>query len=266
MKPGASGDQRNFDDLADKFLTKVYGGLKGRIRLAVLAQDFEQFCPRALGGAGQDPMAVLDAGCGHAPFSLGMAEKGHTLSLCDISEKMLAAAQMAVAQKGLAHRVHFYHCPIQDILPSKKRFDLVLCHGVLGWVAGAEALTAHLTDLLNPGGILSLTFYNLDGMIFKNLVRGNYKKILNRAYRGWPGSLTPTWPRKPGEVMAWLADRKLDILCQSGIRVFHDYNLDPATRDKKPDTVVELELAFSRQTPFRDLGRYQHVMALKKIS
>lgn len=55
----------------------------------------------------------------------------------------------------------------------------------------------------------------------------------------------------------------LDLLCHSGIQVFHDYILDPGDRGKTPDTVLDLELEFSRIQPYRDLGRYQHLLGVK---
>lgn len=253
---------RNFDDLADKFRRKVYGRLKGRIRLAVLERDLGECCPRALTPADDRPLRILDAGSGHAPFSLILADNGHDVTLCDVSRRMLDMAEDRVAAKGLSHRVGIRNCAIQDLAwETTGRFDLVLCHAVLGWVARPRALIRHLLDLTAPGGILSLVFYNLNGMIYKNLLRANYKKILNEAYNGWPGSLTPTWPRQPETVLEWLEQEGVDVRCHSGIRVFHDYNLDPVSKEAHPDTVVELELRFSRQMPYRDLGRYQHVVA-----
>ena len=50
---------RNFDDLAERFQRKVYGGLKGDIRLAVLWRDLEQYLPQIHGA---EPLTVLDVG------------------------------------------------------------------------------------------------------------------------------------------------------------------------------------------------------------
>ena len=189
---------RNFDDLAGKFQKKVYGGLKGSIRLAVLKKDLEEFCPGALAPAGDAPLQVLDAGGGTAPFSVTLAELGHRITLCDLSEKMLAQARANFESQGLDRYLTLCHGSIQEMDPKKfPAFDLVFCHAVLGWVADPELVLSRLISLLKPGGTLSLTFYNLNGMIFKNLLRTNYKKILEKAYTGYPGSLTPAWPRTP---------------------------------------------------------------------
>ncbi|HCY87585.1 MAG TPA: SAM-dependent methyltransferase [Desulfobacteraceae bacterium] len=255
---------RNFDDLAPKFRRKVYGGLKGEIRLAVLEKDLGEFFPRATAQACDRPLRVLDAGGGYGPFSLGLANRGHLITLCDISSQMLDIAGERFEKEGVGHQLDARHAPILEIASDPEQpFDLILCHAVLGWVAAPEAIIAHLVDLLPAGGILSLTFYNLHGMIYKNLLRTNYKKIITRNYTGYPGSLTPTWPRTPETVMDLLSAHPLDILCHSGIRVFHDYILNLEDQKRTPETVLALELEFSRQMPYRDLGRYQHILARK---
>ena len=243
---------------------KIYGTPKGSIRLAVLKKDLEDFFPRSVSPAGASPLDILDAGGGTGPFSVTQARLGHKISLCDLSGKMLALAEKRFQKEGVAQNLTCYHCSIQELdsgrLPA---FDMVLCHALLGWLAEPEPVLARLASLLKPGGILSLTFYNLNGMIFKNLLRANYKKILDKAYTGYPGGLTPTTPRPPEQVLEWLGTLPVTLLCHSGIRVFHDYILDPKDREKNPSTVVELELEFSRVLPYRDLGRYQHLLAVK---
>ncbi len=256
---------RNFDDLAPRFQRKVYGGLKGRIRLAVLEKDLGEFYPRALLPARGRSLNILDAGGGSGPFSIYLAKLGHRITLCDISTKMLDQAENKFLGLNLAHRLELFHGPIQEHMPENlSGYDLVLCHAVLEWVNDPRDLISHLMRLLTVKGMLSLTFYNLTGMIFKNLLRTNYKKILEKEYSGLPGGLTPTWPRKPEEVLEWLSFHPFQIICHSGMRVFHDYILDIKDRDRDPDTVMELELKLSRLLPYRDMGRYQHILGRKK--
>ena len=255
---------RNFDDLALKFRRKVYGGLKGRIRLAVLEKDLTEFYPDALKPPEKNPIKIMDAGGGYGPFSLRLAKLGHEVTLCDLSEKMLEFAPQDVEKKDIEDRVTIVQSPIQE-LPCRHQgpYDMVLCHAVLEWVHDPEDLIKYLIKYLKPGGILSLTFYNLVGMIYKNLLRTNYKRILDKDYKGFPGSLTPTHPRHPREVMTWLSNHPLTIVCHSGMRVFHDYILDMDDKEKEPDTVVDLELKLSRQSPYRNMGRYQHILCKK---
>lgn len=258
-----SGD-RNFDDLAPRFQRNVYGRLKGRIRLAVLERDIKEFLPQVLQLANNKPLRILDAGGGTAPFSLAFAELGHYVTLCDVSKEMLNIAAAQVAEKQLEKNVEIIHGSIQSLPLDLAPFDLILCHAVLEWVENPQAIIHHLTRLLKNTGLFSLTFYNLYGTIYKNLLRANYKKIQQQDYSGFRGSLTPTHPRKPEDVLQWVEQEELDILCHSGMRVFNDYILDTPLREQNPETVIAMELQFSRQLPFRDLGRYQHILLVKQ--
>ncbi len=62
-------------------------------------------------------------------------------------------------------------------------FDLVLCHAVLEWLAQPQQALHKLFGLIRPGGHLSLMFYNRDALIFRNLIRGNWRTACCRVRR-----------------------------------------------------------------------------------
>ncbi|MDQ2075651.1 methyltransferase domain-containing protein [Marinimicrobium sp. ABcell2] len=261
-------EDRNFDDLAARFQRNVYGGLKGKIRLAVLQRDFARhwaqppFVPKL---PNQKPLRILDAGGGQGQFSIQFAQAGHELVLCDISEEMLKLAKIQAVSAGVEERVRLVQESIQALSEQQAEqggaFDLVLCHAVMEWVVDPQALLSALTAMVAPGGYLSLTFYNVHAMAYKNLLRGNFAKVQKQDYGGFRGSLTPINPLRPDDVHGWMEGLPLQTVCTSGIRVFHDYILDKALREQNPDQLLELELALSQQEPYRALGRYQHVLA-----
>lgn len=257
---------RNFDDLAARFQKNIYGGLKGEIRLAVLKRDFTECVGIYPFGEQKpaQPLRILDAGGGQGQFSLTFAQAGHQVVICDISAEMLKLARSQAEQLGVVDKVQFIHCAIQDVgqhLGPEKQFDLVLCHAVMEWVARPPELLDSLMGYLKPQGFLSLTFYNLHSLIYKNLLRTNFKKIVQQDYGGSRGSLTPINPLYPEQVFEWLAALPLKLLATSGIRVFHDYIFNEDHRERDPDSLVALELAFSRQQPYQLLGRYLHLLA-----
>lgn len=260
-----SGQDRNFDGLADRFKRKIYGGLKGEIRIAILQRDLHA---HIFSLNQHKPLRVLDAGGGQGQFSLSLAALGHHVTLCDISSDMLALAAEEVANRGLEEQVELRHESIQslakrladvdsDVLP----FDLILCHAVMEWVMDPELLLSNLTALVIPGGYLSLTFYNENSVIMKNLLRGKFNRVIHKDYAGFPGSLTPTQPLSPNTVNNWFAILPFEILRKSGIRCFHDYILDPIAREHSPEELLALELQLSQQEPFVSLARYIHVLS-----
>lgn len=316
--PVSFTDDRNFDDLAPRFARNIYGGLKGRIRLEVLRRDFAQVLPGWLasdvtrsdaekgdaeGGDAERGEAarrrVLDAGGGQGQFSLPLAAAGHDLTLCDLSSAMLELARAAAAESALS-QVTFRHASIQELARQcvdghMAPFDLVICHSVLEWVADQPGLIVALAQLLRPGGVLSLTFYNRHGLVMKNLLRGRRPPILDGNFTPSAGSLTPTRPLDPQDVLRWLGCSPClkqgaeqgreqgreqgheqgheqahqqrapwELLHRSGIRVFHDLLLTPEGRAMDPEQLVALELELSLQEPYLSLGRYQHILARKR--
>lgn len=273
---GVDGD-RNFDDLAHRFKRNVYDRLKGDIRLAVLQRDLETHIPDSIQfldvtteaaklakGRG---LNILDAGGGQGQFSLSLAAQGHQITICDISSEMLNLAKTNADLLGVTDRVTFIHGSIQEHCQAhKSQYDLVLCHAVLEWVIEPQALLQALVAASKEGGYLSLTYYNVNSIKMKNLLRTNFKKVLEDDYQGYRGSLTPTFPRQPEKVNDWLSQLPLEKQCESGIRCFHDYILEPDHRMVEPEQQLELELRFSGQEPWRSLARYIHVLSKRSFA
>lgn len=269
--PKQSADQdRNFDDLATRFQQNIYGGLKGQIRLAVVNRDCAAHLPiKPFASSSNQQWRILDAGGGQGQFSLTLAQAGHELVLCDISAEMLKMAEAQVQANNLQSRVQLVQSSIQDLSSQLSRdeqqFDWVICHAVMEWMQDPSELIDHLCQHIKPGGYLSLIFYNLNSLIFKNCLRTNFKKIINKDFAGSAGSLTPINPLTTEQVLAWVKQHPLEVLSHSGIRVFHDYILNDANKqklldEKTSDELIQMELELSQQEPFRSLGRYIHLL------
>ncbi len=257
MPPKHPDVDRNFNDLTPRFKRNIYDSLKGILRLRVLERDFDQWLEPG-------PQRWLDVGAGQGQFALKLAAKGHHVTLVDISSQMLAQAQQAFADAGLLAQAEFICCPLQNMTDViNGQFDGVMCHAVMEWLQEPQMLLANLVPYVKPGGWLSVIFYNIHGVMFKNLLRTNYKKIKAKDFRGKQGSLTPLNPLDPVEVLAWFAIEHLSLVCHSGIRVFHDYILDKELLARQGEDLIEQELAFSLRPPYRDLGRYVHFLARK---
>ena len=97
---------RNFDDIAEKFSRNIYGTTKGQLRQAILWQDLEPL----LAQLGPGPLRVLDAGGGEGQTAIKVAQLGHHVTLCDLSAEMVARARQAAADKGVIDNMHFVQC------------------------------------------------------------------------------------------------------------------------------------------------------------
>lgn len=94
----SNGSDRNFDDLTEKFSRKVYGGLKGDVRLAVIWRDLLSVMP-AINSS--QPIRVLDVGGGLGQMSVRLAELGHHVTYNDVSLNMSAVAKQSANKAGV---------------------------------------------------------------------------------------------------------------------------------------------------------------------
>ncbi len=250
---------RNFDELAGRFKKNIYGTDKGKIRLAVLWQHLTEQLPHLQQGV---PLRILDAGCGLGVFAERLAELGHELVMCDISADLLDQARAQFSQRLPGAKVEFRHASLFEVAEhDTTQYDLVLCHAVLEWLAEPHLSIPALKGLVKPGGHLSLMFYNVNSLIYRNLVRGNLRKVKSGQYAGEVNSLTPQHPLNPDEVYGWLTESGMTIIDRAGVRVFYDY-MEKVRRDNLPlEAIIEMEQIFSRQEPYLSLGRYIHVIA-----
>jgi len=256
---------RNFDNLAERFEKSVYGGLKGEIRLAVLWKDLQPVLTR-LQESRSAPLRILDVGGGLSQLAIRLAQQGHEVTVNDISPVMLEKAREAARELALEDNIKWLCGPYQN-LPNDfqgQTFDLILCHALLEWLQQPELLLPALEPLISKGGYLSLCFYNPAAKIYRNLIRGNFNWVKNEdCYTSDEGSLTPNKACSIDEVRSWLAQANLHIESDSGLRVFHDYVVVKRGGNALPDQILEMELAFSSQEPYKWLGRYLHLVARK---
>ncbi|MBV4367797.1 tRNA uridine 5-oxyacetic acid(34) methyltransferase CmoM [Erwinia phyllosphaerae] len=253
---------RNFDDIAEKFSQNIYGTTKGRIRQAIVWQELDEI----LAMLPQRPLKVLDAGGGEGQTSCGLASLGHQVLLCDLSEEMLQRARLHAEEKGVSSNMQFKQISAQQAGQHLDRpVDLVLFHAVLEWVAEPEAVLAALYDALAPGGVLSLMFYNVNGLMMQTLVLGNFGYMQADLRKRKRKTLSPDYPREPKQVYRWLEQAGFIVGNKTGVRVFHDYMRDKQKQTERFEEVLALEKRFCRQEPFLSLGRYIHVTAQKPI-
>jgi len=243
-----SGD-RHFDELATRFAEKIYGGAKGSIRLAVLQADLLEVLP-------QRPLRVLDIGAGLGHMALWLAEQGHSLTLAEPAAPMLDAARARFAEAG--QQATFVQSPWQALESQLDGpFDLVLCHAVLEWLAEPEAILPLLARLTAADGWLSLAFYNKDALVYRNLLKGHFRKLRRERFAGEGQSLTPQRPLDPRELRVQLQPW-LTVEQESGVRVFHDYMPSEFQAKAEVAALLEMELAHRRHPTFAGLGRYLH--------
>lgn len=252
---------KSFDALTGRFRNNIYGTRKGEIRFAILWRYFQE---RLLEELPPGPLRILDAGCGLGQVSHRLLELGHSVTLCDLSSEMLSEARAAIPEE-LHKKADFIHSPIQDLRTViEGEFDLVICHAVLEWTREPDVAIDTLARLCRPGGCLSTMFYNRDALVFRNLIRGNWKKVLSGKLAGEPGGLTPINPIDQYQLEKWLAVSGFDVADSIGLRTFFDYLPKPMQQERALEDILELEYKYSTQAPYKNMARYIHIRAIKR--
>ena len=261
---------RSFDAIADHFEKKVYGGLKGDIRLAVLRRDIFAYVDQMSQKLGR-PLRILDVGAGLAQLAIELAAQGHTVVVNDISANMLAKAKVSAEQAQSTENISWYICPYQQLeeqlaAENVEKFDLILCHALLEWLAEPVAVMDFFDKHLTENGALSLCFYNPASFDYRNLIMGNFNLLDTLLHKDDnqadnKKSLTPNHPVAKQEVELWLQQHHYQTLTTSGLRVFHDYSPLKRGGHNDPEAVIRMELRYSQQEPYKWLGRYLHILA-----
>ncbi len=253
---------RNFDDVAEHFNKKVYGSLKGKIRLAVLRKDLHEVVAK-LSNKHKRPLRILDIGAGLAQLSLELAQQGHEVVINDISEKMLDKAKQSIKDTDKLN-IDWQTCPYQALNNKLQgKFDLILNHAVLEWLAEPQAFIDFTDKWLVDSGYLSLCFYNPVSFVYRNLMMGNFN-IIDKAKTQADNtkSLTPNHPVDKAKIETWL-NHNYTIVKVSGLRVFSDYTLSKQGGLANPAAIIDMEVRYSHQEPFKWMGRYLHYLAIK---
>jgi len=101
---------------------------------------------------------VLDAGAGTGGFSLAFCDVVDTpksIDLLDISKQMLISALENLRARGQS--VQMICSAIQDLDPTAKQYDVVLCAHALEHCANPLAALKVLRSVMSPGGLLVLS-------------------------------------------------------------------------------------------------------------
>ncbi|MDL4776695.1 MULTISPECIES: methyltransferase domain-containing protein [Thermomonosporaceae] len=237
----------------------------------------EQTLDRGFGRAGAG-CRVLDVGGGDGGDGLGLAERGHRVTILDHSPALLDRAAARAEAAGLAGRVRTVRADL-DTMPALDLtgpggeapggFDLVLCHNVLHYRADVAGTIGLLVRMVGPGGTLSVMAPN------------PAMDVLSRAVRlaDPAGALTlidaPTlrsetfehdmWRLEPGSVEAALASAGCPVRHRYGIRCVMDLITDDARKaDPAFSAAVErLELELCDREPYVRTARFWQLLAVR---
>ncbi|MFB1044532.1 class I SAM-dependent methyltransferase [Streptomyces chrestomyceticus] len=243
--------------------------LRNTVRQELVARQLEeQIAARFPVG---QRLRVLDVGAGQGTQALRLARAGHKVTGLESDPAMLAAARTALAEEpaGIQERMELIEGDGRDtgvhFLPGA--FDVVLCHGVLMYVAEPDPMLAGLARVLAPGGLLSLVVRNADALAMRPGLAGDWDGALgafdtaeyvNRigltARADRLAALTATLDGIGAPLETWY-----------GVRVFTDLAADdaPLPADGELERLLAAESRAGRTDPYRAVAALLHLCGVR---
>ncbi len=208
------------------------------------------------------PIRILDIGAGLGQMSIWLAAQGHHVQAIEPSSDMLKIAHRNIAEAKLTEKIDLKQQLLQQLSPnSAGKFDLIIFHAVLEWLALPNQSIKLIKLLLNPGGFLSVMFYNKNSSKMRSLVVGDFDRINNGKLAGDGAQrLAPISLFDSNEVREWLLENELKVNRHTGIRCFYDYMLPEVRKRADIEEVLKMELDLSLKQAWIPLARYQHII------
>ncbi|MFI5682511.1 class I SAM-dependent methyltransferase [Streptomyces sp. NPDC051636] len=214
-------------------------------------------------------LRVLDVGMGQGTQALRLARAGHQVTGVEQDATMIAAAREALfaEPEGIRERMRIVQGDGRDtgvhFLPGS--FDVVLCHGVLMYVAEPDPLLAGLARMLAPGGLLSLLVRNGDALAMRPGLSGDWAGALSAfdttAYRNRLG--LDGRADRLGTLTATLAGIGAPLHAWYGVRVFTDTAADGAEIPAGLETLLAAEERAGRTDPYRGVAALLHLCGVR---
>ena len=161
--------------LADQFADEAYATVKGYVRTYVMHQQLLEHLP-------PPPATVLDVGGGAGHQSFPLAQAGYQVTLLDPSPAMLDKARQRLERlpAEARRRVTLLQADGEnaDGAVDGRRFDGVLCHGVLGYLEQPEPMVGQLCRCAAPGGIVSIMTGNAKAMAVRPAMERRWEDAL----------------------------------------------------------------------------------------
>jgi S-adenosylmethionine-dependent methyltransferase len=256
--------------LADLFADEAYASVKGYVRTFVMHRQLLDHLP-------EPPATVLDVGGGAGHQSLPLAQAGYHVTLLDSSPAMLEKAQQRLARLTAEARRRVTLLPADGERTEEavegRRFDAVLCHGVLGYLDRPEPMVEQLCRCAAAGGLVSVMTGNAKTMAVRPALERRWDDALAAfdarteiGVLGVPGRADTV-----EELSALLENGGVAPLTWYGVWLFVDWlefggaTLDPTDTTQVAATAA-VELEASRRDPYRQLSRVFHLVGRKEPS
>ncbi len=238
------------------------GKLRDVVRQDLVARQLERELPAP-------PVRVIDLGCGQGTQALRLARRGYDVTGVDASADLLArfGRDLAAEPAGVRGRVRAEQGLIEDYAERARaaRFPVVLCHGVLMYLADPAPVLRAIAALTAPGGMVSLLVRNGDALAMRPGLSGEWAACRSAfgsdRYENRIG--VSARADRLDDLTGRLAGHGLQVTAWYGVRVFTD--TAPSDAEPPPDlaALLDCEERAGRTDPYRRVAALLHVIVRK---
>ncbi len=256
--------------LVGQFVDGAYASVKGLVRTYVMHQQLLEHLPPL-------PAQLLDVGGGAGHQSFPLAQAGYDVTLLDSSPAMLDRARdrLTALPAEAQERVTLVQgdgLHASDAVEGR-RFDGVLCHGVIGYLDEPEPLIEQLCRCATDGGLVSIMTGNAKTMAVRPALEQHWDEALaSFDTASGIGVLGVQGRADTVEDLSELMRRRdVEPLGWYGVWLFVDWldfagvELDPTDTERVAATAA-VELEASRRDPYRQMSRVFHLVGRKNPS
>jgi S-adenosylmethionine-dependent methyltransferase len=212
---------------------------------------------------------VLDIGCAFGLLDLWLAQSGHQVTGLDLTPDYLEIAKQRAVEAQVAIDYRLFNIDEEALSELGQTYQVVICHNVLEYVRDADDAIAQIAQATASGGLLSLVNHNPDSKVLqaaifeKDPLLALGKLDQTREFINMVQDECRIFT--PADLKAKLDAAGFDLIEHYGIRAVYDF-VDTPKRSEADyhQQMLELEMAVSARSPFRDIAVFTHLVARKR--
>lgn len=258
------GGAESFGSSSAHFHSKTYDNPRGEIRTQLLHEWISRWLE-------QNPQCeqIVDIGCGDGRLSLQLALVNPRLKviLSDPSRAMRTKVEERLEVLALGARASVTDVSLERIgeLPISQN-SIVLCHGVLNWVAEPERCLSRLSELCEDrNSALSLLFGNRVGHMLSFARTGAWDKcesLVRDPAARISSELSSEGLRlfDPNEILDWLKSSRDEAWIVRGLRCVSD-QLPANELKERFDEILAIERMCAEDPRYFPIANMIHILS-----
>ncbi|KUP25177.1 methyltransferase domain-containing protein [Paenibacillus sp. DMB5] len=208
-----------------------------------------------------EAQSMLDIGSGFGISSNEYSKRGHLVTGVEPTQEMVAIA----AKDG--PDVRYINDSFEQAAGGLGRFEWSFCHNILEYTEEPQRILRLIAGCQQAGGYLSLIAHNPAAKVMKKAILNKDPDSVLAAIgnsQEYSGIIKTDITVYSYELLAeWLRSAGYEIEGHFGIHNLYGYITDNEVKQDEDwhNRMVQLELAVGRQSPYRDIAIFTHIIA-----